>query len=145
MTLNFRAVILGTVFDLGGSIIAIRLIAGFYLAMMHAGGASKEELEAFLGNPSDAFALMAILIGVGIAFDGLAGYLTARMAGFLEYWHVLAMWGLLTVMQFALSSGSGESDATLIPSYVFVVGYVGGLIAAFTGAYLFKESKRERP
>ncbi|WLQ12585.1 hypothetical protein O5O45_22925 [Hahella aquimaris] len=145
MTLNFRAVILGTVFDIGGSFIAFNIVSGFYLAMMHAGGASKEDLEALIGNPSDAFELMAILMGVGIAFDGLAGYLTAKMAGFLEYWHVLAMWGLLTVLQLALSSGVGEGDAVSLPSYVVVVGYVGGLIAAFTGAYLFKKSKRRSP
>ncbi|WP_158304919.1 hypothetical protein [Hahella chejuensis] len=115
------------------------------MAMLHAGGATKEDLEALIGNPSDAFGLMALLMGVGIAFDGLAGYLTARMAGYLEYWHVLAMWGLLTVMQFALSSGGGESDAVSIPSYVVIVGYFGGLIAAFSGAYLFKKGKRGSP
>ena len=79
--------------------------------------------------------LLLVLVAVGVFFDGLAGYVTARMAKTLEYWHVLAMLGLLVVIQYGVSAESS------FPYIIHVLSLAGGIVAAFYGAYLAKRKR----
>jgi hypothetical protein len=135
MTLNFRAILAGVVIDLVGLIIASAVFVTIFVGSLTAKGASDDEIRALLANPADSASLMFILLMIGIFFDGVAGYVTARRAGYLEYWHVLAMLGLLIVIQLAMSGGP------TLPVLVQAVSYIGGGAAAFFGAWLVKRKR----
>jgi len=136
MTLNFRAVLAGLVVDLVGVIIASAIFVTIFVSNMSAKGATDEEIRALLSNPFESSTLTFILLSIGVLFDGVAGYVTAHRAGYLEYWHVLAMLGLLIIIQVAMSSG-GPS----VPGMVYAVSYIGGGAAAFYGAWLVKNKR----
>ena len=135
MTLNFRAVLTGVVINLVGLVIASAVFVTLFITTLTAKGATEDEIRTLLANPGDSFVLMLILLVIGIFFDGLAGYITARRAGYLEYWHVLAMLGLLIVIQLAMGGGPA------LPFLAHVISYLGGGAAAFYGAWLIKRNR----
>ena len=139
MVLNFRAIITGVVIDLVGSIAGGILVVVLYSAMMTQGNDNADAVEKILKNPANSDTLIWMLILVGIFFDGLAGHITAKIAGFLEYWHVLAMLGLLLVVQYTLRGDS------VFASWVQFVGLTGGTSAAFLMAYRVKRTRRIDP
>ncbi len=139
MTLNYRAVLTGLVVDLVGTVVATVIVVTVYVGALSAQGSSDEEIATMLANPADSPELTLILIAIGIFFDGLAGYITARKAGYLEYWHVLAMLGLLVVIQIAIGGGA------VLPALVLALSFLGGCSAAFYGAYLVKKEKQRQP
>jgi len=136
MTLNFRAVLAGVVVDLVGMIIASAIFVTVFVTSMSARGLSDEEITALLSNPAESTLLMGVLLLIGVVFDGVAGYVTALKAGYLEYWHVLAMLGLLVVIQLAMG-GSGPE----LPATIYAISYLGGGAAAFYGAWLVKNKR----
>ncbi|WP_020407089.1 hypothetical protein [Hahella ganghwensis] len=139
MMLNFRAIITGVVIDIVGSIAGGLLFMMVYTSILLSRGMAEADVKLLLANPAASIELIWLLLAVGIFFDGLAGYVTARMAGYLEYWHVLAMLGLLTIVQFAM--GGGE----VFPSWVQVTGFFGGATAAFFSAYRVKSLRESFP
>ncbi|OZG75122.1 hypothetical protein BTA51_01665 [Hahella sp. CCB-MM4] len=139
MMLNFRAIITGVVIDIVGSIAGGLIFMSIYPTMMLSRGMGQAEIKQILANPASSNELLWLLIAIGIFFDGLAGYVTARMAGYLEYWHVLAMIGLLTIVQFAM--GGGE----VFPAWVQFTGFLGGTTAAFFSAHRLKMKRLSLP
>ncbi len=139
MVLNFRAVITGVVIDIVGSFAGSILVLLIYSSILAQQGMEQAAIEQVLTNPASSETLVWMLILVGIFFDGLAGHVTARIAGFLEYWHVLAMLGLMLIIQFALGGSS------IFPAWVQVTGLFSGTIAAFLMAYRVKQARASNP
>ena len=80
-----KAVLLGVMTDIGGTL-AVSLVLGIVYGMkLAASGASQEEIGALSANPTldSGFSIAASLLGCG--FSVLGGYVCARIAKHSEY------------------------------------------------------------
>jgi hypothetical protein len=74
-----KAVTIGLLVDIGGSIVATLLLAVVYGIILGASGATQEEIEAATSVSTDSwFFYIGTLIGC--AFSALGGYVCARIA-----------------------------------------------------------------
>ncbi|RMF18581.1 MAG: hypothetical protein D6758_03835 [Gammaproteobacteria bacterium] len=132
MTLNFRAIITGLIVNLLGSLAGAIVVVNFYASRLESAGMSPKDIEQAiteaLMNPDAHSQLYLGLLAVGTFFDGLSGYVTARKAGFLEYWHVLAMVGLLVVMQLGAGMMAGGTTGWYCAALLLTIGgaFFGG-------------------
>ncbi len=130
--LNLRAILAGLLVDIAGSFAAWLLVLTTFASMLLSRGASEAELEATLRDPAQWGNILFVLIAVGVFFDGLAGYITARMAPRLEYWNVLALTGLLVLMHVSIAGNQEQ------PFEHRTLALVVGVVAAFAGGRLAK-------
>ena len=79
----FKAVSLGLVADLGGSVGAALALALAYGVVLGISGASQEEIEAATVSTDSWFFYLTTLVGFG--FSVLGGYVCARIAKRSEY------------------------------------------------------------
>lgn len=71
---------LGLVVDLGGSFVAMILLAIAYGLVLGALGVSAEEIESVTANMPTDSALFYLAALAGLAFSALGGYVCARIA-----------------------------------------------------------------
>lgn len=136
MKLKWSAVVFGALIDIALSIALSFIVLIAYATILASGGASEADIQLKLSDPLSTSSFAFILIIVGAVTDGVAGYLTAKFAGYLEYWHALFM--IIAVMLLHASL-RGES---MIPLWYEVVAQVLGVIAALYGAGLYKKTSR---
>ena len=74
-------------------------------------------------------------MAVGVFADAVAGYLTAKFATYLEYWHAFFMIMTVLLLHTVLK---GES---MIPLWYEIMVQVLGVIAAFYGAGRYKKNR----
>ncbi len=134
---NVRAVLTGLLVDLAGSFAAAVVIVTVYTSILQSQGMDMHELEKRLSDPASLHDLLLILVSVGVFFDGLAGYITARMAPGLEMWHVLALVVILTLIHLYF-----HEDSTVGEGYRQVAWLLGSA-AALAGGYFSKSRKHQ--
>jgi hypothetical protein len=110
-----RAIAIGLVIDLGGSIVLYLLLTIVYAASLQHAGMSPEELKATMDHiPSDSWAaVLGLLLGAGL--DVLSGFACARVAG-RDEWRV---GGTLAAISAACTlvlgdTGDSATDLTLL-------------------------------
>jgi hypothetical protein len=130
--LNLRAILAGLLVDIAGSFAAWLLVLTTYASMLLSRGVTEQELEATLRDPAQLGNVLFVLMLAGVFFDGLAGYITARMAPRVEYWNVLALVGLLGLMHLSVT-GSAEK-----PVEYQSLALIAGIVAAFWGGRVAK-------
>lgn len=136
MKFKWSAVVFGALIDIALSIALSFFVLIGYASILAAKGMSEADIQLNLSDPLSATSFALMLMAVGVFADAVAGYLTAKFASFLEYWHALFM--IMTVM---LLHGvlRGES---MIPLWYEVTAQVLGLIAALYGAGIYKKSRQ---
>lgn len=127
--LNIRAILAGLAVDLAGSFAAGLLIIMGYASLLAGRGLDAQQLETLLRDPGQMQGVLILLMVVGVFFDGLAGFITARMARTLEYWNALALAGLLLVLHLSLHAESAPATDAWRGWAL-----VGGLAAVMVGA-----------
>lgn len=137
--LNIRAILAGLLVDLVGSFAAWLVVLTTYASLLLSQGVSEAELETILSDPEKLGDIIMVLLFAGILFDGIAGYVTARMSPRVEYWNVLALVGLLCLMHFSVNQNENAELAYQTPALI------GGIIAAFVGGGVAKRRSRRPP
>lgn len=80
-----KAVVIGLLVDLGGTILASIVLMAIYAFDVAASGVSEDELMAAISNvPHDSW-VTSVGIVIGCLFSVLGGYLCARIARHSEY------------------------------------------------------------
>ncbi len=133
MKLKWSAVVFGALIDIALSIALSFMVLIAYASILAANGMPEAEIQLTLSNPLSASSFALILIAVGVFADAVAGYLTAKFASYLEYWHALFMIMTVMLLHAALR---GES---MIPLWYEIVAQVLGIIAALYGAGRYKK------
>lgn len=118
-----KAVGIGLVVDIGGSVVAILLLAIAYGVLLGASGASGEEIEAATANGSWFFYAGAV---VGGGFSALGGYVCARIARHSEY----RLGGILAVVSALIGLVLTFEDYSFKMNLVMAA---GGAVAVMLG------------
>ena len=101
-----RAIAIGLVIDLGGSIVLYLLLTIVYAASLQHAGMSPEELKATMDRiPPDSWAAVLGLL-LGACLDVLSGFACARVAG-RDEWRV---GGTLATISAACTLVLGDAD-----------------------------------
>lgn len=134
MKLKWSAVVFGALIDLAISIALGLVLLIIYASILAGRGLSEADIQINLSDPLSSSVFAVLLLAVGAITDGLAGYLTAKFAGYLEYWHALFM--IMTVMFLH----AGLSSGVAVPFWYNFISQVLGLAAALYGAGLYKKT-----
>jgi len=134
MNLKWSAVVFGALIDIAISIALGLVLLIIYASILAGNGLSEADIQMRLSDPLSSSFFAVLLIVAGVVTDGLAGYLTAKFAGYLEYWHALFM--IMTVMFLHVGMSSGST----IPFWYNLISQGLGLVAALYGAGLYKRS-----
>ena len=111
---RWKAVALGTVADIGGTIVFATAI--FAVLLSRSGTDNAEELSKTLtSDPS----YLLILLVVGLGFTSLGGYIAGRIAGHTQLKHALVT-GVCSLLIGALL---GQSNAGPYDGIINVLGY----------------------
>lgn len=135
MKLKWSAVVFGALIDIALSIALGLVLLILYASILAGEGVPETEIQLRLGNPLSSSLFAILLLALRAVTDGIAGYLTAKFAGYLEYWHALFM--IMTVMFIHV----GLSAESPVPFWYELIAQVMGVIAALYGAGLFKKGK----
>jgi hypothetical protein len=136
-----KAVVLGLVVDIGGTLgasVVLGIVYGFHLA---ASGASGEELAELSANiPLDSWVGIASTV-LGCAFSALGGYVCARIAGRSEYklGAILGVISTLVGLSMAIGYYPQRINVTLA-----VVTFLAVMLGARIG-YIRNRSARAAP
>ncbi|UZE96568.1 hypothetical protein [Alkalimarinus alittae] len=136
MKLKWSAIIFGTLIDIALSIALSFFVLIVYASSLAAKGMAEADIQLQLSDPLSSSYFALILMAVGALTDGVAGYLTAKFAGFLEYWHALFMIATVMLVHAILR---GES---MIPLWYEIVAQILGVMAALYGARRYKKRPR---
>jgi hypothetical protein len=134
-----KAIVLGLVVDVAGTMVAGTIIAIGWGIMLGASGAGAEEIDRFF-RESSAFQWVGLC--TGLAFTGLGAYVAARIANRSEYRFAL-MLGLCSLAFGELVLG-GLVDGDY-PEWARLVGNLLMLPVAFVGGHLRVLEKARRP
>ena len=107
-----RAIVIGLVVDLGGSVVLYLLLTILYAASMQHAGMSPEQLKAAMDHiPSDSWAaVLGLLLGAGL--DVFSGFVCARVAQ-RDEWRVGGALALISSLCTLMLSDAGDSAADL--------------------------------
>jgi len=133
MKLKWSAVVFGALIDIAISIALGLVLLIIYASILAGNGLSEADIQVRLSDPLSSSVFAVLLIVVGAITDGVAGYLTAKFAGYLEYWHALFM--IMTVMFLH----AGMSSGSMVPFWYNLISQGLGLVAALYGAGLYKK------
>jgi len=134
MKLKWSAVVFGALIDIAISIALGLVLLIIYASILTGKGLSEADIQISLSDPLSSSIFAVLLLAVGAFTDGLAGYLTAKFAGYLEYWHALFM--IMTVMFLHVGMSSGDG----VPFWYNLISHILGLAAALFGAGLYKKT-----
>jgi len=134
-----KAILLGLVIDIAGTIVAGTIIAIGWGILLGAGGASGEEIDRFF-RESSTFQWVGLC--TGLTFTGLGAYVAARIANRSEYRFALMLGLCSLALGELMLRGLAGAD---YPEWVRLVGNVLILPAAFVGGHLRVLEKGRRP
>jgi len=134
-----KAIVLGLVVDVAGTIVAGTVLAIGWGIMLGASGASGAEIDRFF-RESTTFQWVGLC--TGLAFTGFGAYVAARVANRSEYRFAL-MLGLCSLAFGELVLG-GLVDGDY-PEWARLLGNVLMLPVAFAGGHLRVLEKARRP
>ena len=110
-----RAILVGLVVDLGGSVVLYLLLTILYAASLQHAGMSPQQLKAAMDHiPSNSWAaVLGLLLGAGL--DVFSGFLCARIAQ-RDEWRIGGTLALISSLCTLMLSDAGESadDLTLL-------------------------------
>ncbi len=135
MKLKWSAVVFGALIDIAISIAMGLVLLIIYASILAGKGLSEADIQMNLSDPLNSSVFAVLLLAVGALTDGVAGYLTAKFAGYLAYWHALFM--IMTVMFLH----AGMSLGADVPFWYNFISQVLGLVAALYGAGLYKKTE----
>jgi hypothetical protein len=136
-----KAVVLGALADLGGSILASMVFFALYGVYLGATGASGEELRTTLGDTSGNSPMGILMNIVGCLFSVLGGYVCARIARHAEY-RLGAIVAAISVVLGMLVAGGEEANA-LIGIYSLLT-FAAVMIGAHLGASRNRHDRMRR-
>ena len=103
-----RAIVIGLVIDLGGSVVVNLLLMVLYAASLQHAGMSPEQLKASMEHiPSNSWAAVLGLI-LGACLDVLSGFVCARLAQRNE-WRVGGVLAGISALCTLVLSGAGRA------------------------------------
>ena len=135
MKLKWSAIVFGALIDIALSIALSFFVLIIYASLLAGEGLPDAEIQLKLSDPLSSFHFALILMVIGAIADGVAGYLTAKFAGYLEFWHSLFMIMTVLFLHTALRT------ETMIPMWYEISALILGIISALCGACFFKKSK----
>lgn len=106
-----KAIFLGLLVDIGGSILFASIFMAAYGASLAASGMSDKELLAAATNIPPGSWVFVTTAGIGLLFSILGGYTCARIARHSEYRNGLILATLTTLI--GLITGFGQYSALL--------------------------------
>lgn len=130
--ISFRAVILGVLTDIVGSLAvmtAVGVIVGIAAA---AQGAPQAELDLQLQRPG--FLMPSVLLGLG--FTALGGFVAGRVSGRLETIHGCLVGSVCVVLGILLWPLSAS-----VPAWYTVVSLLGSVPLGLLGGYLAENTR----
>ena len=101
-------------------------------------GFDEAAIKVFFQNQFEHVAFMLLGLVPGCLVAGVAGYVAAKMAEQMEYWHALFVVVVVAVIFYGPSLGE-------VPVWFSVLSLAGLSVAALAGAGLCKRHKRAVP
>jgi hypothetical protein len=135
MKLKWSAIVFGALIDIAISIALGLTLLIAYATILASNGVIETDIQLRLSDPLSSSVFATLLMVIGAVTDGFSGYLTAKFAGYLEYWHTLFM--IMTVMFLHV----GLSSESMVPFWYELTAQVLGVIAALYGASLVKKQR----
>lgn len=135
MKLKWSAIVFGALIDIAISIAMSFSVLIVYASILAAQGMPEATIQLKLSDPMSSLFFAFVLMTVGVITDAVAGYLTAKFAGYLEYWHALFM--IMTV----IVVHAGLKAESIIPLWYELLALVMGIIAALFGAGVYKKKR----
>ena len=134
---NFKAVALGILADLGGTIVASAVLFAFFAGDQVSDQMSPEEMEEAvkLATQGGAFLITSLVVGLGFSVFG--GYVAARVAK-KEIYLNAGLVGVASLLIGLFFGGGG-------PIWFNVAGFLLVIPAALYGGYLADPESRTQP
>lgn len=132
--LNVRAVLIGSLVDVGGSI----LVGGTIFALIGAisGASTPEQFTALLDG---SMPLQLLSLVLGLLFTAIGGYVAARMVRGSERVQAFGVGAVSTVIGFTVVFASPESS----PFWLQAASLILTIPAAFVGGEVRRATMRE--
>lgn len=132
--LSFQAILMGFLVAVLGSIavsIVISIATRVYLTH---DGFGEAQIKRFFAQQFENIPYALIGLPGNWAVAALAGYMTAKTADRMEFWHALAMIVLVLLAYYG-------PTLKHVPIWFFLISAVGSIGAALAGARRYKRSK----
>jgi hypothetical protein len=133
--LNVRAVLVGSLVDVGGSILVGGLV--FTLIGAISGASTPEQFTALLDG---SVPLQIASLALGLLFTGVGGYVAARMVRGTERVQAFGVGVVSTLIGFTVVFASPESS----PFWLQAASLLFTIPAAFAGGEVRRATMRER-
>jgi hypothetical protein len=132
----FRAVFLGFVTDIGGSIVTGTIFIFIYALILVSYGFSPEQIELEVSNANDVFSVVGFISHViGLGFSALGGYVCARIVqqNIYKYAAIVGFCSIIfgVVVNFSYSASLGGVTVHLLV-----------LLSALAGAYFYQFTQK---
>lgn len=124
----WKAIGLGLLTDIGGTMAASMVLAIIYSIAMGAQGMSREEMEAAMRGPflESGFSTVATLVGLGFSVAG--GIVCARIVRRSELMFGAIQGVLANVLGFALSESAQADDRPFLLASISFVAVLAGAV-----------------
>ncbi|MDY6941764.1 MAG: hypothetical protein SVU69_01970 [Pseudomonadota bacterium] len=123
-----RAVLYGVMAYLFGTVVVSISISGATRAYLSAQGMDEARIRAFFGEQFDSPLFVLIGFLPSLLVFAIAGFVSARAARKLPYWHALAT--ILVALAFSFAPVISQ-----VPVWFTFMNLIGAVIAALAGAY----------
>lgn len=133
--LNHHAIIYGVMIEIAGTILVSIAMSGVTRQVLGGRGMDEAQIKAFFQNQFENIPFMLAGLVPGFLVAGLAGYVAAKVADQLEYWHAL----IVVIMVAAVFYGPSLTRA---PVWFSALSLAGILVSAMLGAGLSKRHKQ---
>jgi len=133
--LSHHAIIYGVMIEIAGTILVSIAMSGVTRQVLGGRGMDEAQINAFFQNQFENIPFMLAGLVPGFLVAGLAGYVAAKVADQLEYWHAL----IVVLMVAAVFYGPSLTRA---PVWFSALSLVGILVSAMLGAGLSKRRKQ---
>lgn len=132
---SHRAVFYGVMIEIAGTILVSIVMSFMTRQVLGFQGFDEAAIKVFFQNQFDHVAFMLLGLVPGCLVAGIAGYVAAKTAEQLEYWHALLVVVVVAVIFYGPSLGRA-------PVWFSVLSLAGISVAALAGAGLCKQHKR---
>ncbi len=129
---SFRAIFSGIVIQMIGSIIISIAISTVTRSVLSIQGYEEAEIKQFFMSQFSSIPFMLVGIIPNIFLAVIAGYVVAKSAGKLEYWHALIAISIVALIYYGPAIGKA-------PDWFSALSIVGVTLAALTGAGIYKQ------
>jgi|GEM_PF-3091979 len=133
--LNQRAIIYGVMIEIAGTTLVSIAMSGLTRQVLGGRGMDEAQIKEFFQNQFENIPFMLAGLVPGFLVAGLAGYVAAKVADQLEYWHALIVVLMVAVIFYG-------PTLTRAPAWFSALSLVGILVSAMLGAGLSKWRKQ---